>query len=276
MPKYSQAGRTISIATSLGDDVLLLESFAGHEAISEPFHFRLDLLTESATPIAFDGLLGEKVTIALALPDGSARPINGVVVRLSQGGKVAGTQGGVTFIRYRAEIVPQFSLLTRTAQSRTFQQMTVPAILKQVLAGLDVDDQTQGPFKPRDYCVQYRESDFAFASRLMEEEGIYYYFKHSTAGHQMVLGDTPQSHVDVPGATTAIYETVLGGTRPEDRVLGWEKTQEIRSGKYSLWDTCFELPGPEPPGEPADHGDGAGRHRDAQAQGRGERELRAL
>ncbi len=243
MGTYTQAGRPISITTPLGADALLLESFSGFEAISAPFRYKVELLSESASPIAFDGLLGKDVTINLELPDGTTRPINGIVVALAEGTQVTSTQGVATFIRYRAEIAPKFWLLTRKAQSRTFQQKTVPQILQEVLTGLDVSDQTQGQYKPRDYCVQYRESDFDFASRLMEEEGIFYSFKHSTSGHQMVLSDSPQGYPSVPGATTAIFETVLGGSREEDRVTGWLKTQELRSGKYTLWDACFELPG---------------------------------
>ncbi len=243
MGNYTQAGRPISITTPLGTDALLLESFSGVESISAPFRFRMDLLSESATPIAFDGLLGESVTISVVLPDGSTRSINGVVVVLSEVTQLTATQGTATFIRYRAEIVPKFWLLTRNFQSRTFQQMTVPAILQQVLTGLDVSDQTTGQYKPRDYCVQYRESDYDFASRLMEEEGIYYYFKHSAGGHQMILSDSAQGYPSVPGATTAIFEVVAGGTREDDRVFGWLKTQELRSGKFTLWDACFELPG---------------------------------
>ena len=243
MAKYSQSGRMLALKTPLGDDALLLETIQGTESISAPFQFQLGLLAESATPIAFDTLLGELATVSITLPDGSIRPINGVIVRLSQGGQVQGVDGRTTFIRYRAEIVPKFWLLTRTVRSQTFQQLSVPDILKQVLTGVDLVDQTQGEFKPRDYCVQYQESDFAFASRLMEEEGIYYFFKHTASGHQMVLANTPQSHPDVPGDTSANYEIVQGGVTPEDRILSWEKTQEIRSGKYTLWDACFELPG---------------------------------
>ena len=243
MAKYSQSGRLLAIKTPLGDDALLLETIHGSEAISAPFHFHLGLLAETAKPIAFDAILGELVTVSITLPDGSVRPINGVVARLSQGSQAPGIEGRTTFIRYRAEIVPKFWLLTRTIRSRTFQQLSVPDILKQALAGVDLVDQIQGQFKPRDYCVQYQESDFAFASRLMEEEGIYYFFKHTALGHQMVLANTPQSHPDVPGDTSASYELVQGGVSPEDRVVSWEKTQEIRAGKYTLWDACFELPG---------------------------------
>ena len=101
---------------------------------------------------------------------------------------------------------------------------------------------SRGPFIPRDFCVQYRETDFNFASRLMEEEGIYYFFKHNSDGHQMVVANTPQSHPDLPNTSKIIYEDVQGGKREEDRIYEWEKVQELRSGKYTLWDHCFELP----------------------------------
>ena len=102
------------------------------------------------------------------------------------------------FTEYTLEIVPQFWLLTRRAQSRIFQHVSVPEILKKVLEGIDVTFELQGTFYPRDYCVQYRETDFNFACRLMEEEGIYFFFKHTASSHQMVVANTPSSHSDVP------------------------------------------------------------------------------
>ena len=82
-------------------------------------------------------------------------------------------------MHFRAELVPKLWLLTKKVQSRIFQHLSVPDILHQVLAGLDVTYEILATYYQRDYCVQYRESDFDFASRLMEEEGIYYFFKHS-------------------------------------------------------------------------------------------------
>jgi len=243
MTKYSQANRMMAVSTPLGTDVLLLQQLSGGESLSGLFHFQLELLAESDTEIAFDQLLGQKITVTLSLPDGSNRYFNGIVNKFSEGHRIHSAQGGGTLTRYRAEMVPQLWILTKKVQSRIFQQMNVPAILKQVLAGVDVAYHLQGTYEPRDYCVQYRESDFDFASRLMEEEGIYYFFDHKQSSHQMVVADTPLSHLDVPGPTTVIFEEVEGGTRQEDRVQGWEKTQEIRSGKYRLWDWCFELPG---------------------------------
>ena len=243
MPTYSQADRPMAVTTPLGPDVLLLQQFSGSELLSRLFRFQLGLLAESSTDIAFDQILGQSVTVTLQMPDGSSRYINGIVNAFCQGARVSSSMGADFLTLYQAEIVPQLWLLTRKAQSRIFQQIAVPDILKQVLTGLSVDYQLQGTYKPRDYCAQYRETDFNFASRLMEEEGIYYYFTHADGSHKMVVADTPMSHPDVPGATTAIYEVIEGGLRKEDRVHSWEKRQEIRSGKYTLWDQCFELPG---------------------------------
>src|SRR6185503_6471819 len=160
----------------------------------------------------------------------------GIINSFSQGDQ------GNRFTSYRADVVPQLWLLTKRHQSRIFQHMTVPDILKKVLSGLDLAFDIQGQFQPRDYCVQYRESDFDFASRLMEEEGIYYFFKHTADAHTLLLGNTPGSHPDMPEGSKIIYEAVEDGTRDEERIDSWEKVQELRSGKYTLWDHCFELP----------------------------------
>jgi type VI secretion system secreted protein VgrG len=90
--------------------------------------------------------------------------------------------------------------------------------------------------------VQYRETDLAFASRLMEEEGIYYFFQHSSSGHKLVLANTPHSHPAVPYLSTAIWEDGAHASFKEDRVYDWSKGQEIRSGKYIAWDHRFEMP----------------------------------
>jgi type VI secretion system secreted protein VgrG len=236
MPTYVQAERPLTVSTNLGKDALLLVGLLGHESISQLFNFQLDVLAENTTDVAFDKLLGQKVIATLLLASGKRRYFSGLCNRVTQGMR------DPDFTGYRLEIVPQFWLLSRRAQSRIFQHITVPDILKKVLAGLDVRYEIQGTFQPRDYCVQYRETDFNFASRLMEEEGIYYFFKHSADGHQMVLANTPQSHPEMPEQSQLIFEETYGGGRPEDRVLAWHKSQELRSGKYTLWDHCFELP----------------------------------
>ena len=232
---YTQQNRPMEVTTPLGPDKLLLMGFSGREVISRLFSFQLDLLAENETNVAFDKLLGQKITVRLDLVEDEKRYFSGICNRISQG------ERDEIFTRYRMEIVPQFWLLTKRAQSRIFQQMTVPDILKKVLTGLDVTYEIQGSFHPRDFCVQYRETDFNFASRLMEEEGIFYFFKHSSDGHQMVVANTPQSHPDLPNTSKIIFEDVQGGNREEDRIYEWEKVQELRSGKYTLWDTALSF-----------------------------------
>src|SRR5205823_3516725 len=187
-------------------------------------------------PADFAAILGQPAVVELDLPNGQTRFFHGVINRFGQG------ERDDTFIHYRGRLVPFLWLLTRREQSRIFQQKTAKEILSTVLDGLQVRWDVRGSLAARDYCVQYRESDFAFASRLMEEEGIFYFFTHTADGHQLVLANTPQSHPEVPGTAATIYETAGGGFRDEDRIQSWEKYQEVRSGKYTVWDYCFEMP----------------------------------
>jgi type VI secretion system secreted protein VgrG len=234
----TQANRPMEVKTPLGTDKLILTGFSAREGLSQPFSLQVDVVAEINTEVPFDKLLGQPITIRLNAPEGKKRFFNGIGSRVSEGKR------DHNFTSYRLEVVPKLWLLTRKAQSRIFQQISVPDILKKVLGeySLDVSYEIEGTFEPRDYCVQYRETDFNFVSRLMEEEGIYYFFKHDDGSHKMVLSNTPQHHPDVPINVNIIYEPVLGGFRNEDRIYDWSKVQELRSGKYLLWDHCFELP----------------------------------
>jgi type VI secretion system secreted protein VgrG len=235
MATYTQADRSMSVSTPLGKDVLLLVGFTGHEAISQLFSFDIDVIAENSKDVAFDKLLGQKVTITLNLAGNKKRFFNGICNRVIQGGR------DDIFTTYQLQIVPQLWLLSQKAQSRIFQQTSVPDILKKVFDGLDVAFEL-GKYEPRDYCVQYRETDFHFASRLMEEEGIYYYFKHTADGHKMLVADTPQSHADLPERSRVLFIGNKSGPDETERIFDWSKVQEVRSGKYVLWDHDFELP----------------------------------
>ncbi len=150
MPTYTQENRPLSVTTPLGKDVLLLVGLTGHESISELFNFRLDLLAEDPNKVKFEKLLGQKITVTLKLPNDEKRYFSGICNRVSQGGR---SEGDI-FTSYRMEVVPSFWLLSKKAQSRIFQHITVPDILKKVLTGLAVSFEIQGTFHPRDFCVQ--------------------------------------------------------------------------------------------------------------------------
>ncbi|HTB10633.1 MAG TPA: type VI secretion system tip protein TssI/VgrG [Bryobacteraceae bacterium] len=236
VPDYLQQDRPLKITTPLGPDVLLLKAFQCREQISRPFELQAEMIADRKEEVRFDQIVGQSVTVEMRLLDDSKRYFNGIVKRFSQAAR------DETFVHFRADIVPKLWLLTKKVRSRIFQHLSVPDILKQVLIGFDVSYDITGVYYQRDYCVQYRESDFDFASRLMEEEGIYYFFKHSDGDHQMMVSDNPGKHPTVPGQSTAIYEEVAGEVRTDMRVTGWEKSQEVRAGECTLWDHCFEIP----------------------------------
>jgi len=233
---YTQADRPLKITTPLGADVLLITGFRGHEEISHLFKFNVAMIADLKKEVRFDGIVGKSVTVELGQVDGSKRYFNGIVKRFSQGAR------DESFLHFRAQVVPKLWLLTKKIRSRIFQQITVPDILKQVLIGFDVSYDITGTYYPRDYCVQYRESDFDFASRLMEEEGIYYFFKHSDGNHQMIVSDNISKHPALPAQSTAIYEEAAAEVRSDLRVFAWKKIQEVRAGECTLWDYSFEVP----------------------------------
>ena len=239
MVTYSQANRSLQVNTPLGENILLVTGFRGTEEISHLFSVEVKLIADNSTTIDFSKLVGNDLTVSIATPgkngDAEWRYFNGICASFSQGDR------NEDFTSYNAEVVPKVWLLTRRAQSRIFQQKSVPDILKEVLKGFDTDFQLRGQYEPREYCVQYRETDFDFASRLMEEEGVFYFFQHSKSGHKMIIGDSPVAHLDVPVQTKARYDVIEGGPAG-DHIFEWRKTQTLRAAKYALWDHCFQQP----------------------------------
>jgi type VI secretion system secreted protein VgrG len=236
MATLTQEQWPIAVTTPLGADVLSLVGFTGEEVVSHLFRYQLEVIAKNETSVSFDKLLGQPINVRMVLEPQGKRFIHGICSRVSQ------AERDEKFTMYRMEVVPKLWLLTQRAQSRIFQHISVPDILKKVLAGLDVNFQIQGTFDPRDYCVQYRETDFNFVSRLMEEEGIYYYFDHSEDKHVIVIANAAAGHADLPVASEVLYrmgEPVKDQFMVVDR---WEKSQELRAGKVTLWDHCFELP----------------------------------
>lgn len=236
MPNFTHDQRPISLTTPLGKDVLLLERLEGREAISEPFSFRLDLLAENGTEVPFEQLLGQNVSIELRYPDRPVRHLHGMIRTFAQSGQ------DETFTWYEAEVVPRFWRLSRRVQSRIFQRKTVIETLKEVLDDIDVVFRLSAEYRRHEYCVQYRESDFDFASRLMEEEGIHYYFEFFEDRHQMVVSDNSRLALPLPGDGSVRYQSIKGGVQNVGRVRQWKKVQEIRSSSFSLRDYTHEAP----------------------------------
>jgi type VI secretion system secreted protein VgrG len=238
MATYTQANRLIAITTPLGEDGLLLQSLSGREGMSQLFSYELELLSEDPG-IPFAQIVGQRATVAIRLGDGSERCINGFINRFSQSGS------DDRFTYYQAELVPWLWLLTRTADCRIFQNMTVPDIIEKIFKDLgftDFKNMLQGSFEPREYCVQYRETDFNFVSRLMEQYGIFYFFEHEENKHTLVLANSPSAHPPCPGQEYARLDYNENAMLDEDLISSWHKEQELRPGKYALTDYNFETP----------------------------------
>jgi type VI secretion system secreted protein VgrG len=239
-----QAGRFITVEfASLQSDLLLITGFTAHEAISSLFSLTLELISQKPDQVILDDIVGQNVTVALALEGDSRRFFNGFISRFSLSGQELGDEH--RFTHYQAEVVPWLWFLSKIRDCRIFQDKTVPDILKLVFDGAGFKDfriELTRSYTSWDYCVQYRETDFHFVSRLMEEEGIFYFFVHESGKHTLVLADTPQSHPDCPGQPQARFDPEGGFGEREDVVDTWVMQQELRSGKYTLRDYHFEMP----------------------------------
>jgi type VI secretion system secreted protein VgrG len=235
----TQDTHRISISTPLGKDVLLLRGFSGSESISQLYHFDLDLLSEKDS-IKFQDVVGKSVTVHVNTADGSKRHFNGFLSGFSQGPQEH------RLTAYHAQMVPWLWFLTRTADCRIFQNQKVPDIIQKIFTDLKFHDfelRLYGTYTPRDYCVQYRETDFNFVSRLMEEEGISYFFDHQDGKHILVLADDPSANKPCPGQATARYNYYgPGATYQEDLVTEWHYHEEFRPGAWAQTDYNFETP----------------------------------
>jgi len=240
----SQATRIIAVETPLGKDVLLLRSFSGTEQLGRPFHYELDLLSENDAAV-FDKIVGTNVTVRVALQDGGTRYFNGFVSRFVHTGRSG------RLAHYQATVVPWLWFLTRTADCRIFlyENGTKPVldIVKEIIQEhgfsqfLDPKG-LSGTYHKWEYCVQYRETDFNFVSRLLENEGIYYYFAHSNGEHKMMLADSMSAHKAFPGYDEIQYRPPEEAFREKETIYGWLLEQELQTGACALNDFDFEKP----------------------------------
>ena len=167
----------------LQPETLTLVGMTGVEGVSELYRFDIELCAPVRTDIPFERVVGQRALMAVRGP-GATREIEGVVREFTVTGQ------DEEFAYYQAQLVPEFWLWTRRIRSRIFQRQTTIEILREVLTGLEVVFELHADYPQRNYCVQYQESDFAFASRLMEEEGIRYFFRR----RQLVLMDRALQH----------------------------------------------------------------------------------
>jgi type VI secretion system secreted protein VgrG len=238
----TQDVRRCKVTSPLGGDALILTALDAREWVSRPFQYDCRFMSGDEK-LDFKQIIGQSVTIELEIAEEGKRYFNGRVARFSQSG--ADSSGAV----YHARIVPWFWFLSRRTDCRIFQGDTVTEILEKVFSGhrkivdykkLDPDNDKYDPIP---YCVQYRESDFHFASRLMEEWGIAYYFEHSDKSHKLVLFNDPSKIAACPGQEKASCASAEEADKNPGHVTEWHLQQEFRSGAYALTDYNYRDPG---------------------------------
>ncbi|MGC1363170.1 MAG: type VI secretion system tip protein TssI/VgrG [Silvibacterium sp.] len=238
MGTFGQDDRLLHFTSPLGKDVLLPDHLSGVEGISELFFYTLDLLAATKTEIEPKKIIGQKVCVGIQANDsGTQRYINGYVSSFEMCG------GDEEFNNYRAIIVPNVWVLTLNKNTRVFQNQTVTDVIKAVLStyGISPSVETSATYTPMEYCTQYRETDFEFISRLMEQHGILYYFNHTENDHTLTLQDTSSKlsacatqssfrYAPEPGDSEGFYDFV---------VQKFVSKSTMVTGKHTIWDYSF-------------------------------------
>jgi type VI secretion system secreted protein VgrG len=228
---------TMAIDSPLAKD-LMFHRMVAREELGRLSEFEIDVLSPR-DDIAPDEILAKNVTVTLELATDGTRYFNGYVTRFTQ----TGMRGRYTL--YHASVRPWMWFMTRTADCKIFQKKSIPDVIEEVLGDHSIADyelDLKGQYSPWDYCVQYRETDFNFVSRLMEQEGMYYYLRHSSGRHTMVITDSISGHAPFEGYETLPY-IPLNRVRPEhEAVTSWTFGHEVQPGAYATNDYNFTEP----------------------------------
>ena len=239
MSAFTNAGRRMRITTpTLGADAVVLKSMRGTEGLSQLFTFSLDCLSTKDDLNPAD-IVGKNVTINVLNPNEEPRFFNGYVSRFAHRGRTDRAS------LYSMEVVPWLWFLTRKANCRIFQRKSIPEIVVQIFDDLGFKDveiaDIKGTHPKWEYCVQYRETDFNFISRLLEQEGIFYYFRHEEGKHTLVLADSKRAYKDCVENEVELSSTA-NLAEHYDTLTSWEHAYSFPSGRFAQTDYNFEAP----------------------------------
>jgi type VI secretion system secreted protein VgrG len=226
-------------AGPLAASELVVTRLAGEEALSELFDFQVEFFQASLEPIDPRDLFGTQASLSVRSPDGAERFIHGEVDAVVDLGRRHGRN------EYRLRIAPTLRQLGHIRRSRIFQHLSVPDIVAQVLKAGHVDHRLalSGSYAKREYCVQYRESDLDFVRRLLESEGIFFFFEHGPDSHPLVLGDAASACEPLAGEPTVCFRAATGqapGVR--EYITRVSRTHRLLPGAVALRDFDFERP----------------------------------
>jgi type VI secretion system secreted protein VgrG len=237
MPPPAATEVVMTLTTSQGD-ALQFRSVSAREEMSRLYEFNVMALSEGDAVIDTGALLGTDAVVTIQTGHDGPRYLHGMVAR-------AGLESSSgSLVAWRLQLRPWLWKLTRRADTRIFQNMTVEAIIKKVFENYtgDVVFELQGAFAPRVYCVQYRETDFNFVCRLLEEEGMYFFHRHTRDKHTLVICNAMTSHADVPGYASIKYRDSQDQMTDLEAITEWRHTHELTTGKVVLTDYDFLKP----------------------------------
>jgi type VI secretion system secreted protein VgrG len=236
MPLAKQ--QQISVHTPLGDDLFHLQHLRGWEELGQPFEYEL-VLTSREEELPLQQLIGAPMSVHVEQPDGRLQYFHGIVAAFHE------TSDEGPLASHQASLRPWFWLLSRSADCRIFQNLSVPEIVQEVFRDhgmVDFELSLSGDYARREFCVQYRETAFNFVSRLLEEEGIYYFFRHESDRHVLVLADSCSAHPLIEGAEEVPYRTGEDAEKDEDQVFEWSVHHQVQPGSFMLQDFNYEKP----------------------------------
>ncbi len=243
----AQLHRIAKLKTPLGEDVLVVTGFEAREGLSQLFNIQIDCISEQKA-VDLASLIGKKASIKYAPEEPEPRYFSGLVVeaRASGDGRAAPGDETARVYDYQLTVRPWTWLLSQAMDSRIFQHKTVVDIIKDVFneAGFtDYEFKTQTSYPTLDYCVQYQETHLNFVNRLMEQEGIYYYFKHEDNSHKMIIVDNKSSHQPAEHLPKLEYGAKRTGA-PTDKqyVHSWRQERKYGTGKVVVSGYDFETP----------------------------------
>ena len=231
MADWSRDTATLVMTSPLGDDVLIPLAVTASEMISQPYEFIVDAVSQQGE-VKPDDVLNQPVTVTLQSDGEAVRHFSGIVRQVTAEGTVRSAGDVEEFRLYRLIVVPRLWFLNQTTDCRVYQNMTADAIIKKVFEDDSLTTMDVKPSGPsRIYTVQFNETDLQFVTRLMEEEGWYYYFEHTDSDHKLVIANENGAFTDIDNGTLHI-----GGGDEGTLLLEFSRPSATVRGKMTLKD----------------------------------------
>jgi type VI secretion system secreted protein VgrG len=234
----TQDNLDITLTTPLGKDKLIIKRFSGEEKVSGLFRFYLEMISD-ANDLSFEKIVGKNITVTMKLAESGERYFHGLVGKFVQAG---GDEKNTTYL---ADVYPWLWMLTLTRDSKIFQNKSVPDIIEEIFKDsgfTDFKNSLTRTYQPREYCVQYQESAFDFVSRLMEDEGMFYFFEHEKSKHTLVMADDASTHKPCPNIASVRFGRSMSSAQEDDVLVQCTFEQNVATGKYDMDDYDFETP----------------------------------